>query len=156
MYEYLFFANGLISIINTELCLANIESVEKRIERMQKLIKSGDKKAEVGKSVLLKTKEILGEAILLRRAYFTEKEKELLKDLNLLTLKLALYVVNVSESDISNPYANKFVQIVREYALADQAEVIAISAKVEAEIAELDAMEAADFLVSLGRSGSRA
>ena len=143
-----------IEIINTELCLADIESVEKRIERIQKLIKSGDKKAETEKSVLLKTKEILGEAIPLRRANFSEDEKGLLKDLNLLTLKPALYVVNINEDDIGSPNNNKFVQTVREYALAEQAEAIAVSAKVEAEIAELDAAEAADFLESLGAQES--
>lgn len=144
-----------IEIINTELCLADLESVDKRLERVQKLVKSGDKKAKQEESVLIKIKEVLGDALPARRVEVTEDEQVLIKDLNLLTLKPILYVANVAESEVSTAETdNIYVQKVKDYAKAEGAEVIVISAKVEAEIAELDDEDAKTFLAELGLAQS--
>ena len=132
-----------IEIINTELCLADLESVEKRMERLQKLAKSGDKKAREELDLLSRVKEVLGEALPARRVEMTEDELLLVRDLNLLTLKPTLFVANVAEDEVATADAeNQYVQKVKEYAAHEKAEVIVVSAKVESEIAELDETDA--------------
>jgi GTP-binding protein YchF len=143
-----------IDIINTELCLADIEGVEKRIDRSQKLLKSGDKKVLAEIELLQRLLKILGEAIPARRAGFNEDEKFLLRDLNLLTLKPVLYVTNVSEEEIADAESNPYVQKVRAFAAEENAEVIAVCAKLESEIAELTDEEAKAFLADLGLTES--
>lgn len=139
-----------IDIINTELCLADMESVEKRAERNQKLIKGGDKKAQAEVSVLESLLKVLGDGQPARRAGLSEDELALVRDLNLLTLKPVLFVANVSEDEVADTDANPYVQIVKKYAAEEGAEVIAVSAKLEAEIAELSDEEAKLFLADLG------
>lgn len=143
-----------IDIINTELCLADIEGVEKRIDRSQKLLKSGDKKVQAEIELLQRLLKILGEAIPARRAGFNEDEKLLLRDLNLLTLKPVLYVTNVSEEEIADAESNPYVQKVRAFAAEENAEVIAVCAKLESEIAELTDEESKAFLADLGLAES--
>lgn len=144
-----------IEIINTELCLADLESVDKRLERVRKLVKSGDKKANAEVDVLARVKEMLGEALPARRVEMTEDEALLIRDLSLLTLKPILFVANVAEDEVATADAdNAYVQKVKEYAAAEGAEVIVVSAKVESEIAELDGEEAKEFLTELGLSES--
>ncbi|MGI6093121.1 MAG: redox-regulated ATPase YchF [Veillonellaceae bacterium] len=139
-----------IEIINTELCLADLETVEKRVERSHKLVKSGDKKAQAEVALLNRIRETLEQAQPARRVEMTEDEAALIRDLNLMTLKPVLFVANVSEDEIANPDDNKYVQQVKEYAAQEGAEVVAVSAKVESEIAELDDDEAKEFLAELG------
>lgn len=139
-----------IEIINTELCLADLETVEKRIERTQKLIKSGDKKAQAELVVLNRIRETLEQAQPARRVEMTEDEAVLIRDLNLMTLKPVLFVANISEDEIASPNDNPYVLQVKEYAAQEGAEVVAVSAKVESEIAELDEDEAKEFLGELG------
>ena len=122
-----------IEIINTELCLADLDTIEKRLDRVSRTAKSGNKEARAEEAVLLKLKEIVGEAVPARQAELTEDELELIKELNLLTLKPTLYVAKV-----------------KEYAQKENAGVVVISAKVESEIAELDEEEANEFLSDLG------
>jgi GTP-binding protein YchF len=143
-----------IEIINTELCLADIEGVEKRIERSQKLLKSGDKKVQAEIEVLQRLIKVLGDAVPARRAGFSDDEKLLLRDLNLLTLKPVLYVTNVNEDEIADAEANPYVQKVRAFAAEENAEVIAVCAKLESEIAELADDEAKAFLADLGLAES--
>lgn len=143
-----------IEIINTELCLADLETVEKRLDRSQKLLKSGDKKAQAEIAVLGKVREALQDANPARRIGLTDDEVSIIRDLNLLTMKPALFVANVGEDEVASPEDNKYVQAVKEYASREKAEVIAVSAKLEAEIAELDAEEAKAFLADLGLSES--
>ena len=143
-----------IEIINTELCLADIESVEKRIDRSQKLLKSGDKKVMVEIELLKRLVQALSDAVPARRAGLNEDEKLLLRDLNLLTLKPVLYVANVSEAEIADPDTNQFVQKVKQFAAEENAQVITVCAKLESEIAELDDEEARAFLADLGLSES--
>lgn len=139
-----------IEIINTELCLADMETVEKRQERLVKLLKTGDKKVPVEKAVLDKVMECLGEAVPARRLGLTDEEKEFLTELHLLTMKPVLYVANVAEDEVATPENNPHVQAVRKYAEEEGAETIVVSAKMESEIAELPEDEAKEFLEMAG------
>jgi GTP-binding protein YchF len=139
-----------IEIINTELCLADLETLEKRMERTHKMLKSGDKKVQAEVVVLQRIKEVLEQALPARRVELTEGEAELIKDLNLMTLKPVLFVANVREDEAAAPENNPYVQKVQEYALQEGAGVVAVSAKVEAEIAELPPEDAEEFLAELG------
>ncbi|MBP2655927.1 MAG: ychF [Firmicutes bacterium] len=143
-----------IEIVNTELCLADIETVDKRLDRSRKLLKSGDKKIQTEIELLEKVRAGLETAEPARRTVSQNEEILLLKDLNLLTLKPVLFVANVSEDEVANPEANPYVAVVKEYAAKEGAVVIAVSAKMEAEIAELSEDEAAEFLRELGMSES--
>ncbi len=143
-----------IEIINTELCLADLEAVDKRIERGQKLLKGGDKKIQAELAVLAQVRAALEEVNPARRIGLSEDEIALVKDLNLLTMKPILFVANVSEEEVANPDDNLHVQAVRAYAAKEKAEVIAVSAKLESEIAELADDEAKVFLADLGLSES--
>ncbi|MCQ2381049.1 MAG: redox-regulated ATPase YchF [Acidaminococcaceae bacterium] len=127
-----------IEIINTELCLADLETIEHRQERIGKLLKAGDKKAAAEKVVVDKIAKQLGEAVPARRQGLNDDELELVKDLFLLTLKPILYVANVAENDAGNAESNPYVQKIVEYAKVENSEVIAVSAKMEEEIAELN------------------
>ena len=139
-----------IEIINTELCLADMESVEKRMERLTKLLKTGDKKAVLEKACMEKVLEGLGDAIPARRLGLTDDEKEFLRELHLLTMKPVLYITNVAESEVADPSGNVHVQAVTKYAAEEGAEVIIVSAKMESEIAELDDESAKEFLEMAG------
>ena len=139
-----------IEIINTELCLADMETVEKRQERLVKLLKTGDKKVPVEKAVLDKVMEGLGEAVPARRLGLTDEEKEFLTELHLLTMKPVLYVANVAEDEVAAPEINPHVQAVMKYAEEEGAETIVVSAKMESEIAELPEDEAKEFLEMAG------
>ena len=139
-----------IEIINTELCLADMETVEKRQERLVKLLKTGDKKVPVEKAVLDKVMEGLGEAVPARRLGLTDEEKEFLTELHLLTMKPVLYVANVAEDEVAAPENNQHVQAVKKYAEEEGAETIVVSAKMESEIAELPEDEAKEFLEMAG------
>lgn len=140
-----------IEIINTELCLADLETVEKRLERLQKLAKSGDKKARAELDMLLRVKQTLENALPARRVELTEEEEGFLRELNLLTKKPILFVANVAEAEAATAQdENPYVQQVASYAAEEGAELVVVSAKVESEIAELDEAEAREFLSELG------
>lgn len=139
-----------IDIINTELCLADMETVEKRQERLVKLAKTGDKKIKLEQAVLEKVMAGLGEAVPARRLGLADEEQEFLKDLHLLTMKPVLYVANVAESEVADAEENPWVQAVTGYAAEENAEVIVVSAKMESDIAELPDDEAQEFLEMVG------
>jgi ribosome-binding ATPase len=139
-----------IEVINLELILADLESVDKRITRVEKMARQKDKDAMVEFEVLSMVKEALEAEKPARTVEFTDEQKKIVKGLHLLTTKPVLYVANVSEEDVANPSDNPYVQKVREFAAKDNAEVIVICAKIESEIAELDAEEKAMFLQELG------
>jgi GTP-binding protein YchF len=144
-----------IDIINTELCLADLETVEKRLERVSKMLKTGDKKkAQVEMDILTKIKDGLQQAEPARRIGLSDDEYLIIKDINLLTLKPAVFVANLGEDELATPESNLYYLKVKEYATQEQAEVIAVSAKVEAEIAELEEDEAKLFLEELGLTES--
>ena len=139
-----------IEIINTELCLADLESVDKRLQRIAKLAKSGDKDARMEAPILEKVSAALGDAIPVRAQGLTEDELEILKDLTLLTAKKSLYVANVGEDEVSDYSGNAFVEQVEEYAAKEGSGVVVVSARIESEIAELSDEEATAFLADLG------
>ena len=123
-----------IQTINLELILADIESIEKRIERSRKNIKGGDKKYAQEVELLERVKEVLYEDKPARSIELSDDEKVIIRDLHLLTLKPVLYAANVSEEEVASAENNPYVQQVREFAATEGAEVVPISAKVEAEI----------------------
>ena len=139
-----------IEIINTELCLADLESVDKRLQRIAKLAKSGDKDARIEAPILEKVSAALGDAIPVRAHGLTEDELEILKDLTLLTAKKSLYVANVGEDEVSDYSGNEFVKQVEDYAAKEGSGVVVVSARIESEIAELSDEEATAFLADLG------
>ncbi|WP_047153309.1 redox-regulated ATPase YchF [Aneurinibacillus tyrosinisolvens] len=141
-----------ITTINLELILADLESVERRIERLGRKVKSGDKESKAEYDVLLRVKEALENEKPARSLGFSEDELKLVKHFHLLTMKPVLYVTNVSEDGIhqaengENPYVEK----VKGFAAGEGSSVVIISAKVESEIAEMDAEDKAMFLEELG------
>lgn len=141
---------GDIEVINTELALADLETVERRMERTKKLLKGNDKKAQAELHVLDKIYAALNEGNPVRTVELNDDEKALVRDIHLLTVKPILYVANVAEEEIADPDNNPFVRQVRKYAADEHAEVVVISAKVESEIAELEDAEARVFLADLG------
>ena len=141
-----------VEIINTELCLADLESVEKQLVKAQKLIKAGDKKAAARADLLQRISDALGEGIPVRRVEMTDDEKDSLKELDLLPSKPILYVANVAEEEAADWSGNAYVKPLEAYAAKENAQVIVISAKVEEEIAELPEDEAKEYLEMEGLS----
>ena len=139
-----------IEIINTELCLADLESVEKRKQRIEKIAKSGDKDARAELQLLERIIEGLGEAKPVRAQGLEEEELEMIKELTLLTAKPSLYVANISEDEVSDYSSNEFVKRVEEYAKNEGAGIVVVSARIESEIAELSDEESTAFLEDLG------
>lgn len=139
-----------VEIINTELCLADMETIDKQVQKVRKLIKSRDKDAAGKMAVLEKITDALGEARPVRSLTLTKEEKASIKELELLTDKPVLYAANVAEAEAADASQNPFVKALTEYAVKEGAETIVISAKVEAEIAELPAAEQKDYLEMAG------
>ena len=143
-----------IETINLELIFADLEMVERRIERVKKALK-GDKKYQAELDLLEEVKETLEAGRPARTIAYSEEQAEMMKEVALLTMKPVLYVANVSEEDFSNGIEeNPFVKEVETIAAGEGAEVIAISARIEEEIAELDAEEKREFLKELGMNES--
>lgn len=139
-----------IEVINLELILADLETVEKRFTRVQKLAKQKDKESLQEFEVLSKIKDALENDKPARAIEFNEEQEKIVKGLHLLTSKPMLYVANVSEDEIADPDSNENVLKVKEYAAAENAEVIVVCAKIEEEISELEPDEKEEFLEDLG------
>ncbi|RLL41750.1 redox-regulated ATPase YchF [Oceanobacillus piezotolerans] len=139
-----------IEVINLELILADLETVNKRIQRVEKLARQKDKEAVAEFSVLSILRDGLEEEKPARALEFSEEQWKVVKGLHLLTSKPILYVANVGEDEVQDADSNENVQKVREYAAKEDAEVIVICAKIEEEISELDTDEKAMFLEELG------
>ncbi len=137
-----------IEVIQTELCLADLGTVEKASHRYSKTARSGDKEAAAVLKVLEKCNASLNEAKPVRTIDFSKEELVLLKPLCLITAKPAMFVGNVSETGFEN---NPFLDRLREYAAAQKGEVVAICAKTEAELAEMDDEDRAMFLAEMGQ-----
>lgn len=138
-----------IDVINTELALADLESIEKSLLKITKQTRSGDKKALAEKAVLEKIKAHLDEGLPVRTLALDEDDKNLEALRNLITLKPVLYIANVNEDGFeNNPYLDK----VKHYAKNENADVVTISAALESEIIELDDEERDEFLKELNLS----
>ncbi|MDJ0615738.1 MAG: redox-regulated ATPase YchF [Calothrix sp. MO_192.B10] len=136
-----------IETINLELILADLGQVEKRIERTRKQARA-NKEAQAELTVLEKLAAALNEGKSVRQIDLSEEEFEVIKHLGMLTAKPIIYAANVSEDDLAT--GNEFVEQVRGVAAKDDAQVVVISAQVEAELIELPEEDRADFLESLG------
>ena len=132
-----------IETIGTELALADLSSAEKIIHREQKKAKSGDKDAKVLVETLEKLIPTLNEGKPLRTLFFSDKEKEILKPLNFLTLKPALYVANVDENGLKN---NPYLDALTTFAMQEGTPIVVISAAMEVELADLEEEEKNLFL----------
>ncbi|ASK34963.1 redox-regulated ATPase YchF [Alloalcanivorax mobilis] len=136
-----------IEIINTELALADLDSVERAHQRAQKAAKGQNKEAQALIPVLEKLLPVLNEGQPARAVDLSDDDRKTLRSLNLLTLKPTMYIANVDEDGFDN---NPLLDKVRELAAQENASVVPICAKIESEIAELDDEEKADFLADLG------
>jgi GTP-binding protein YchF len=139
-----------IETIDLELVLSDLESVTKRLEKTKKNLKSGEKRYALEVEALTLLEKDMAEGISARQIELTDEQWTLLRDLPLLTAKPVLYVANVSEDDLGHIDDNPYVAKVRERALADHAEVVVVSAQLEAEVAELEGSDREEFLSDLG------
>ena len=138
-----------IEVINMELILADLESVEKRLPRIEKMARQKDKTAEMEFRILSRIKEALEEGNPVRSLDFNEEDQKYVNQAQLLTSKKMLYIANVGEDEIGDDENDK-VKTIREYAAKEDSEVIVISAKIEEEIATLDDEDKEMFLEDLG------
>ena len=138
-----------IEVIQTELCLADLATVDKALHRHTKTARSGDKDAIKLVALLEKCQAALNENIPVRALEFSKEEQPLVKTFSLITAKPAMFVANVAEDGFEN---NPFLDRLREYADKQGAPVVAICAKIEAELSEMDDEDKAMFLAEIGQS----
>ena len=142
-----------IETINLELIFADIETIEKRLDRARKALKA-DKKAQAEIDVLEKIKNTLESGKCARTLSLSDEEKELIKDTFLLTMKPSLYIANVSEEQLQNINNDENVKKVIEYAKNENAEVIPLCIKIEEELASLENEDKQEMLEALGLNES--
>jgi hypothetical protein len=144
-----------IDVINIELILADMESLERRYDRTAKAARAGDKQAQVEHGLLTRIRPVL-EAGKPARTVVPQNEDEAkaMKELHLITAKPVLYVANISETDVADPYSVAAVQQVAEVAKLENNEVVPVSAKIESDLAEMDDEEKQVFLSDLGLTES--
>lgn len=138
-----------IEVINMELVLADLESVDKRLPKIEKMARQKDKTAEMELRILTRIKEALEDGKPVRSIDFNEDDQKWVNQAQLLTSKKMLYIANVGEDEIGDEDNDK-VKAIREYAEKEDSEVIVISAKIEEEIATLDDEDKEMFLEDLG------
>ena len=138
-----------IETINLELIFADIETVNKRLDKARKNLKA-DKKYQEEIDVLEKIKENLENGISARAIDFNEDEQALVKDMFLLTTKPILYIANISEEQIENMENDEMVKKVKEYASKEKAEVIPLCVKIEEELSGLEDNDKKEMLEALG------
>ena len=138
---------GDVDVINTELALADLESVEKGLDKAARQAKTGDKKVLARKALLESVRDHLNAGKPVRGMELTEEQSAELRDLFLLTIKPVLYIANVAEDGFeSNPYLDALTALANE----EGAEVVPVCAAIEAEIVELDEDERGEFLADMG------
>lgn len=136
--------------INLELILSDLETVEKRIDKIRKQKKSGDPLAQIEHEIVDQVRVYLEDEKPARAVPLTEDQRKMIKSLNLLTMKNMLYVANVAADEVAQADENSFVKQVKEIAAREGAQVVVISAAIEAEIVELDPDDRQLFLQDLG------
>jgi len=137
-----------IEVIQTELCLADLATVEKALHRHTKVARSGDKDAQKLVGLLERCQAALNENTPVRALEFTKEEQPLVKSFTLITAKPAMFVGNVAEDGFEN---NPYLDRLREYAAKQGAPVVAICAKIEADLAEMDDEDKKMFLAEIGQ-----
>lgn len=138
-----------IETINLELIFADLETIDKRLDRAKVKLKA-DKKAQFEIDVLNKIKTTLEGGMSARTLELSDEEKELIKDVYLLTAKPILYIANVSEEQLANSENDENVNKVREYAKKENASVIPLCVKIEEELSSLDGEDKNEMLEALG------
>ena len=136
-----------IEVINMELALADLDTVDRAIKRTEKLAKHGDKEAKAEFDILTRAKTLLDEGLPVRRLDMDESERKILRQLGLLTVKPTMYIANVQEDGFQN---NPFLDQVNEIAKAESAVVVPVCAAIESELAALSEEEQKEFLGELG------
>ena len=138
-----------IEVIQTELCLADLSAVEKGLHRVQKIARSGDKESIKLVAILEKCQAALNQGQPVRTIDFSKEERPLLQQFFLITAKPAMFVANVAEDGFEN---NPLLDRLKAYAAAQNAPVVAISAKLEAEMSEMSDEDRQMFLEELGQT----
>ena len=138
-----------IETINLELIFADLETVDKKLDNAKKKLKA-DKKYEQEVELFENIKKTLESGKSVRTMTFNEEEQEILKDTYLLTMKPILYIANISEEQLSNPFEDGNVKKVVEYAKTENAEVIPLCVKIEEELASLEGEDKKEMLSALG------
>ncbi len=139
-----------IEIIDTELMLKDMETLQKAVARTEKQTKTGDKDARALLALQQKVLQSLEDGITMRRQQLADDERDSLKSLCLLTAKPVLYIANVDDGSL--PDGNQWVEQVREFARQEDARVAIVSAQIESELVEMDEESRAEFLADLGLS----
>ncbi|MDK2902481.1 MAG: ribosome-binding ATPase [Clostridiales bacterium] len=139
-----------IETINIELILADIEVLERRMERTQKSARGGDKQARWELDILESIKHVLDEGQPAKMCQLDSGQQEFVRQLQLLTYKPVLYVANIDEDSITRPESNPYVKKVMDYAKDEGSEVIPLCAKLEEEIVQLDNEEKKLFMEEMG------
>lgn len=139
-----------IETINMELSIADLDSINKRYTKVEKAAKSKDKEAVAEFNVLKKIKPVLEKGGAVRSIKFDEDEQKIVKGLFLLTAKPVLYVANIAEDDMAQPEKSKYYKQIKDYADKEGSGMIAVSAKTEEEISELNPSDRKDFLEAEG------
>jgi len=137
-----------IEVIQTELCLADLATVEKAVARTSKVARAGDKDAQKLMGILERCQKALDQNLPVRSVEFSKEELPLVKPLGLITAKPAMFVGNVAEDGFEN---NPYLDRLREYAAKQNAPVVAICAKIEAELADMDEDDKKMFLAEIGQ-----
>ncbi len=140
-------------VVDTELCLKDIETIEKRREKTGKMAKTAGKEGELAKielAVLDKTKAALDQGTPVRAQPLTVEEREVIRELFLLTNKPVLYIANVAEGQLKDADSDKYVKAAKAVAEKEKAELVVLAAALEAEIQQLPAEERPEFLKSAG------
>ncbi|MBI2556178.1 MAG: redox-regulated ATPase YchF, partial [Planctomycetes bacterium] len=135
-----------IEIINTELILADMETVEKRLVKNEKLVKTGDKNIIASIDVLKKVRENLNNSKPLRLLTLTDEERKHIEDLHLMTAKPVLYVINVFDCEKDKPY----IDIVNDYSKKENSKCVVISGDIESEIAQMEPQERKTYYTEMG------
>jgi hypothetical protein len=138
-----------IEVINTELALADLESVDKALLKAEKLVKTGDKKVRERRDLLTRVREGLDQGRPARAMDLSDEESLELRDLHLLTIKRTLYIANVDDDGFQD---NPYLDTVRAHAEQEGASVVAVCAAIEAELADLEDEDKAEFLAEMGLS----
>jgi GTP-binding protein YchF len=136
-----------VEVINTELALADLETVEKALDRAQRQAKTGDKTILARKALLERVRDLLDQGRPVRAMGLGDEERQELRELFLLTVKPTMYVANVSEDGFEN---NPYLDAVRGLAVQEGSEVVPVCAAIEAEIVQLDEADKQEFLTELG------
>lgn len=143
-----------IETINLELILADLETVQRRAERVARQVKTGEKRALAEQALIEKLQAAFDKGLPARSVELTDEERQIIREYHLITMKPVMYVANLAEHEVADPTASSYYNQVAEVAAREGAEVVPVSAQIEAELAEMADDERAAFLEDLGLAES--